>query len=319
MRHKETGKNVKPQAKKKLRVTFFSRPEKSFDRVKRKSKRSYQLLQQERLHNMASDVNSREFWKHIGKLGMSNGRKRQFRFETAPEDGSDETNLEKVLDRWKSDYSGLFNSANVNNGYDEEFLHNIQECINNGGPDINNDIDISDLNAEITKFEVEEAVYRAKCKKAVGLNEIPSDMLRNETCVDLLYRIIKYCFEECQVPQEWMTCIITSVPKPNADPLTPLSYRPISLISIPCKIYADILNRRLTNWLETNDLLAEERNCFRKERTCIDHLYTLTSLIKNRKIRKKQTFVCFIDAKKAFDSVNRDMLWYKLMTIGVYG
>ena len=116
-----------------------------------------------------------------------------------------------------------------------------------------------------------------------------------------------------------MTSIITPVPKPNTDPLTPLSYRPISLISIPCKIYADILNKRLTNWLETNDLLAEEQNGFRKERSCIDHLYTLTSLIRNRKIRKKQTFVCFIDAKKAFDSVNRDMLWYKLMKIGVTG
>ena len=73
------------------------------------------------------------------------------------------------------------------------------------------------------------------------------------------------------------------------------------------------------NYEEFIDLHTEEQNGFRKERSCIDHLYTLTSLIKNRKIRKKQTFVCFIDAKKAFDSVNRDMLWYKLMKIGVTG
>ena len=103
------------------------------------------------------------------------------------------------------------------------------------------------------------------------------------------------------------------------DPLNPLEYRPISIISIPCKIYADILNKRLSFWLEQNDILAEEQNGFRKNRSCLDHLYVLQSIIKNRKLKKKDTFVCFIDAKRAFDNVNRDMLWHKLMSIGISG
>ncbi|KAK3107434.1 hypothetical protein FSP39_014542 [Pinctada imbricata] len=223
------------------------------------------------------------------------------------------------MSRWKNDYSNLYNCAGENYDYDDSFLNEIHDCLKSGGPNVRNNLDTSILNEEITRSEVEQAVYRAKLNKSVGIDEIPSEILRNNTCIDLLYHIIRYCFSQGQVPSEWVTSIITPVPKPSTDPLIPLSYRPISLISVPCKIYADVLNNRLTNWLEENELLAEEQNGFRKQRSCIDHIYALTSIIKNRKIRRKQTFVCFIDAKKAFDSVNRNMLWYKMMKIGIDG
>ena len=119
-------------------------------------------------------------------------------------------------------------------------------------------------------------MFRTKNGKAVGVDEIPGEILRNDTCIDLLYQLISYCFSEGQIPSEWSTSIITPVPKPKMDPLNPLEYRPISLISIPCKIYADILNKRLTRWLEQNDLLAEEQNGFRRNRSCMDHLYVLS-------------------------------------------
>ena len=30
-------------------------------------------------------------------------------------------------------------------------------------------------------------------------------------------------------------------------------------------------------------------------------------------------FACFVDANKAFDTVNRDCLWYELISIGING
>ena len=58
---------------------------------------------------------------------------------------------------------------------------------------------------------------------------------------------------------------------------------------------------------------------FRKDRSCLYHLYVLSTLIKNRKLQKRDTFKCFVDAKKAFDNANRDMLWHKLLQIGIKG
>ena len=91
------------------------------------------------------------------------------------------------------------------------------------------------------------------------------------------------------------------------------------MISVPCKVYAQILNARLEKWVETNNILCDEQNGFRKERSCLDHIYLLHSILSNRKLSKKDTFVCFVDAKKAFDTVDRDCLWYKLLKIGIHG
>ena len=84
-------------------------------------------------------------------------------------------------------------------------------------------------------------------------------------------------------------------------------------------MYAQILNARLETWVENNNILCDAQNGLRKDRSCLDHIYLLQSILSNRKMSKKDTFVCFIDAKKAFDTVDRDCLWFKLLKIGIHG
>ncbi|CAC5406288.1 unnamed protein product [Mytilus coruscus] len=205
------------------------------------------------------------------------------------ENGEVTNDTDTVLERWKTEYESAFNSVDSCNNFDDTFLADIKNRVQNEN-NYRNDIDVSDLNREISREEVKDAVYKAKLGKAIGIDEIPSEILRNDNCIDLLHKLFKFCFTEGQVPEEWLTSIITPIPKPKMDPLNPLEYRPISIISIPCKIYADILNKRLNFWLEQNDILAEEQNGFRKNRSCLDHLYVLQSIIKNRKLKKKDTF-----------------------------
>ena len=49
------------------------------------------------------------------------------------------------------------------------------------------------------------------------------------------------------------------------------------------KLYCNILNDRLTQWVDDNDLLADEQNGFRKERSTVDQLSSLTNIIEVRK------------------------------------
>ena len=102
-----------------------------------------------------------------------------------------------------------------------------------------------------------------------------------------------------------------------ADSRDPLCYRGIALAAVSYKLYCNILNDRLTQWVDDNNKLAEEQNGFRQQRSTIDQLSTLTNVIDVRKKLRKSTYCAFIDFKKAYDTINRDILWSKLSKIGV--
>ena len=114
--------------------------------------------------------------------------------------------------------------------------------------------------------------------------------------------------------------IINPIPKSSStDPKDPLSYRGIALASAMYKIYCNVLNSRLSKWVEENDKLVDEQNGFRKKRSTTDHILSLCNIIETRKKMKKSTFCAFIDFKKAYDSINRNILWQRLRDSGIGG
>ena len=62
----------------------------------------------------------------------------------------------------------------------------------------------------------------------------------------------------------------------------------------------------------------DEQNVFRKMRSCADHLFTLCSIIRNRKTKGLPT-ACFIDMMKAFDNVDIECMLSKLLANGITG
>ena len=101
----------------------------------------------------------------------------------------------------------------------------------------------------------------------------------------------------------------------------PSNYRAISLMSTVAKVFSDIINTRITYYMECKQLFAEEQNGFRRKRSCLDHLYmyVLTSIIRNRKKNNQPTYVCYIDFSRAFDSIHRSLLWHKLACYNITG
>lgn len=71
--------------------------------------------------------------------------------------------------------------------------------------------------------------------------------------------------------------------------------------------------------MEANDILSDAQNGFRQNRSTVDHLSSITSIIENRKKLKKATFVGFVDFKKAYDSIDRSFLWSKIGKLGIEG
>ena len=80
-----------------------------------------------------------------------------------------------------------------------------------------------------------------------------------------------------------------------------------------------ILNNRVINLLDSQDTIVEEQNGFRSHRSAEEHVFTLSSVIKNRFCENKDTFVSFIDMCKAFDWVDRNLLFFKLLKYNISG
>ena len=112
----------------------------------------------------------------------------------------------------------------------------------------------------------------------------------------MLHKMIAFCFENGVCSIQWKQGIINPIVKPNStDYRLPLTYRGITLLSVPCKAYCEILNHRFGNWLEDSELLVDEQCGFRRNCGCLDHIYSLYSVVDDRKLSHLSTFSCFID------------------------
>jgi len=296
-----------PNCRKRTLKDVYCFERKTFDKLNRKYKRKYQVQQQQKLEDKLNSANRRDFWKSIGKIGIGIDRKRTIPLEVVDNDGNVTMDKKAVLDKWKGDFESLFKQNDIrNDNLDETTFDTL--------------IDVSVLNEPITRDEVLQAILHAKLRKASGIDDIPAEVLKNDTAVDLLFQIISASFDLGKVPLQWNSGVINPILKPGSDDdRLPLNYRGITLISVPCKIYCYVLNRRLSAWLEENNILCDEQNGFRRERSCEEHIHSLYSVLNDRKISRKSSFVCFVDMRKAFDTVEHYLLWFKLQRAGLRG
>ena len=177
--------------------------------------------------------------------------------------------------------------------------------------------DTEEMNSEISYDEVADAINKSKFKKSYL--EIPNEALKNINAKLLLHRFFNLCFLSGFNPSDWDYSDIVPIPKKDKDARDRLQNRCITIVCCVAKIYSSILNKRLQKYLESNNIFAEEQNGFRAGRSCIDHIFVMCTVLRNRKLLRKDTFLCFIDFKKAFDSVDRNLLLFKLSNIGVHG
>ncbi len=135
----------------------------------------------------------------------------------------------------------------------------------------------------------------------------------------LLY-LFNFCFTIGQLPNSWGKSVITPIHKDsNTDKSDPGNYRGIAITSSLYKLYCCIINCRLSNWVEKNGYLEEEQNGFCKNRSTVDQLLSFTSIIETRRAKRLDTYVAYIDFSKAYDKINRSLLWNKLNCIGLEG
>ncbi|CAG9121615.1 unnamed protein product [Plutella xylostella] len=97
------------------------------------------------------------------------------------------------------------------------------------------------------------------------------------------------------------------------------NYRPISVLPALSKILEKLMNSRLTNYLEKENLISNSQFGFRAGRSTEDAVSSLTEYIVDLLDNKRKCIGIFLDLAKAFDTVSIPILLSKMENIGIRG
>lgn len=168
--------------------------------------------------------------------------------------------------------------------------------------------------------DVKRVIKSLKGGKSSGWDSIPNEFLIHSP--DLVFSWIVVLFNKIKssgvMPRGWCKGRITLIHKSGLREVLS-NYRPITVIISLCGLFSKLLNERLTEVVETHRLLGEVQNGFRKERQMADNSFILDSILMKAKSSKKRVHLCYVDISKAYDSVNRQILWKKLQALGFSG
>ncbi len=175
------------------------------------------------------------------------------------------------------------------------------------------------MNLDITPVEVQQAFRKLKRHKAAGIDGIKPEFLLDAATA--LHQPLLIAFNKILREgycESFSVGIIHALYK-GGDCSQFDNYRGIIVGPALAKVFAMILESRISQWAETNDLRAKGQAGFRKDYRTTDNLFILRTLTEQARFQKKKLYTCFVDLKKAFDTVPRDLLWQVLEGLGISG
>lgn len=177
------------------------------------------------------------------------------------------------------------------------------------------------LNDPVTENEVFRAIRKLKKDKAPGYDNIVNEYIKSTKYIlcHLYVKFLNRILDTGQIPEEWLVGVIIPLYKNKGSMDDPNNYRGITLLSCLGKLFTSILNERLTLFSNSCNIVKETQAGFREGYSTVDHIFLIKNIIDLFLWKKKFVFCLFIDYKKAFDTVWRDGLWYKLIKSNIRG
>ena len=179
------------------------------------------------------------------------------------QDGKLITYSEKVLKRWTEYCKGLYNYK----------IHPDTSLLHTDLPSTDGEDSLP-----ILKEEVEAAVQSLKLGKSPGVDNVPSELVKNggKEVVKALAAICQWIWEQKKWPEEWTQSLMIPLPK-KGNLRQCENHRMVSLISLPSKVMLCIILNHLKSKAE--ELLSEEQAGFRAGQSTVEQIFNCRVLI----------------------------------------
>ena len=266
----------------------------SYKRLLKKSKTNY-------FKNLNKDIEDGKIlnWQAFKKLKRKKSKKLDF-------DSHDMSTFESFFKTLYSDDNSTINSEKK-----EDYI-NKADKINTTSthPEI--------LNKIITLNEITSTIKSLKNGKASSIDMVSNEILKSldENHLDFINKLFNTCLDFHIYP--WNENVMSPIHK-TGNISNPDNHRAISVSSVLGKVFSTILLDRLQNFRKVTCPDPPNQIGFTKGAQTYDHILTMQTIASKYKKLRKPVYSVFVDFKKAFDSVCRQALFYKMAKLGITG
>ena len=175
-------------------------------------------------------------------------------------------------------------------------------------PSFDQQITILPYTHVVTQADILEGLHFTKSGKAAGLDGIRVELIRPVSFgFSKMMESLSNAIFRCGItPSSWHVANCVPIWKHKGSKTDISQYRPISLLSIPRKIFERAILKMISK--EGGDPNIAQGG-FRKGRGTLDQAYVLDSIIKRARRNNLLPWLAFLDIKAAYDTVDREKLW----------
>ena len=232
---------------------------------------------------------TQQFYKVIKMIKLS-GETPVRGWSIKSSDGTVLTEHSDILARWHEFYSSLYASDRTAFQY---FMES------------------DDPIPVITLSELRRALEMLKTDKAPGPDGITVEMLRagGEHLLDALLTLLNMIIKNRQIPSQFLLSEIILLFK-KGDLLDCGNYRPISLLCHVYKLLLQIIYLRIRAPLL--EAIQSNQAAYQHGRSTVEQIQIMQQVIEKCNEFQRECVICFVDFRKAFDTVNQQELWNAL-------
>ena len=171
-----------------------------------------------------------------------------------------------------------------------------------------------------TETEVEKIVNRMKDKFSSGHDELSNHFVKQIFAAirSPLTHVINMSLSQSVFPTSMKIAKVNALHKGGSTDKCD-NLRPISLLPVFSKIIEKVVFYRTVSHMERNNILYFKQFGFRKQHSTGDAISTLIGEILNGWNNNFKCISVFIDLRKAFDTVDHELIIKKLQKLGISG
>ena len=163
--------------------------------------------------------------------------------------------------------------------------------------------------AEIEPSRVLKLLSKLDVTKATGLDQISNKVLKQAAPViyKQLTELFNLSLKSGEYPDDWKLAKVSPVFKAGKRN-DPNNYRPISILSTISRVFEKLVYEQIYNYLTKNNLLDSRQSGFRSLHSTVTAFLDLTNQWCFNIDRGLVSGILFLDLKKAFDTVDHQLL-----------